>query len=88
MRKARNRAGPPIFRLGISPLDRFLQYDAVGGIFGGESVATILHAEHDKRLCAVVADAAATVGSNANYRAFLNGKNIAVNLKLAFAGEE
>ena len=37
------------------------------------------------RGCVPLSDAAATVGSNANYRAFLNGKNIAVNLKLAFA---
>ena len=74
-------------RVGL-PLDRLAEDVAVGGVIGGEGVAAILHAEHHKGSCAVVAHAAASVGSHANYGAFLNGEDLAVNLKFARPGEK
>ena len=88
MRKARNRAGPPIFRLGISPLDRFLQYDAVGGIFGGESAAFVLHAEHDERPGAVVAYRALSCRGNPHDTPFGYGEDLPVHLEFARPAEE
>ena len=88
MRKARNRAGPPIFRLGISPLNRFLQYDAVGGIFGGESAAFVLHAEHDERPGAVVAYRALSCRGNPHDTPFGYGEDLPVHLEFARPAEE
>ena len=71
-----------------SPLYRLIENVSVGGVLGGECVAAILHAEHHKGLGAVIAYAAASGGSHAHYGAFLDRKNLAVNLKLSFTREE
>ena len=72
----------------ILPFYWFVENVSVGGVLGGECVAAILHAEHHKGVGAVVAHAAASVGSHAHYGAFLNREDIAVNLELSFACEE
>lgn len=70
------------------PVHGFIDDVAVGGIFVCECVGAILHAEHHTGFCAVVAHTAATVGSHADYRAFLNGKDLAINLEFSFSCEE
>ena len=71
-----------------SPLDGFIENVSIGSILGCECIAAILHAEHHKRLRAVVAHTAATVGSHTDNTAFFDRKYIAVDLKLSFAFEE
>lgn len=67
------------------PLHGFIKDIPVGSILGRESVVAILHAEHYKRFGAVVAHAASSVRSHADYRAFLYREHITVNLKFSFA---
>lgn len=70
------------------PIYGFIENVSVGCILGGKCVAAILHAEHHKGFGAVVAHATASVGSHADYGAFLNREDIAVNLELSFPCEE
>ena len=70
------------------PFYGFVEDVSVGGVFGGEGVAAILHAEHHQGFGAVVAHAAASVGSHTDNGAFLDRKYVAVNLEFSFACEE
>ena len=58
-RAVKRKALPPSFASGFSlirsPLYRFTEDIAVGGIIGSERVAAILNAEHYKRFVAVIA---------------------------------
>ncbi len=58
------------------------------GVFGGEGVATVLHAEHQKGFGPVVAHAALPFRSHAHHAAFLYWEHLAVDLELTLAAEE
>lgn len=58
------------------------------GVFGGEGVATVLHAEHQKGFGSVVAHAALPFRSHTHHAAFLYGEHLAVDLELTLAAEE
>lgn len=61
---------------------------AVGGVGRGEGVAAVLHAEHHEGFGAIVAHAALALRRYADHSAFTDGKDITVDLELAFASEE
>lgn len=70
---------------GALPHHLFAEQNGVGGIVGGESVAAVLHAEHDKRLRAVVAHRPFAAGRHTHHAPFAYGKHVAVDLELAYS---
>ena len=53
------------------PLYLFVQNNAIGSILGSKGFATILHAEHQQRFCAIVANRALAGWSHSYHAALL-----------------
>ena len=53
-----------------------------------ESICLILDTEHCEVLCSIVADAALSIGADADDAALADGEHLTVNLIFAFAPED
>ena len=74
--------------LTLLPLHRLLQDIPVRRVCFGEGVAPILHAQHHKRLRAIVAHRTLALGSHPHHRTFGHGNDLPVHLELAPAAKE
>ena len=72
----------------LLPLHLLVEDYAIGGILCRERGATILHAEHQQWLGAVVADGTLAIRGHSHHASLGYREHLAINLELALAAEE